>query len=86
MKRRQDVDPLLHILKSYTLTLQGPERGQVDSARFNLYVAFESEDAEKARQWARALRGALLVAPESEQRGLALDAVGEIEQAIEVPS
>ena len=84
MKSRAAVDPQLHALRSLSRSAEGRERTQLESARFNLYSAFERGDATEARQWARSLRMAVLVwqgNPAVKQ--FAFDALTEIDAAIE---
>jgi hypothetical protein len=81
VKTRQYVDAELHLLRSVAQAQPGQARQQIETARFNLYVAFESRDQDSARRWAAALRVAL--EPLGKSRELALDALGRIESAIE---
>lgn len=85
MRSRRDVDPELHILRSAVQRLEGKARHSVESARFNLFAAFESRDPNAARRWAKALRAALLALPdEAEQlRQLSMGALDDIERAID---
>jgi hypothetical protein len=91
VKSRRDVDPDLHVLRTAVGRAEGRERAAMESARFNLYTAFEQGSADEARRWARALRAGLLAwQPEDHGelavRTMALEALGAIEQAIEVQS
>lgn len=86
MTARAAVDPQLHTIRTCVQSFEGRERSQAESARFALFSAFERGDSAEARLWARALRVALLAANAREQLPLvtfALDALGEIDAAIE---
>jgi sigma54-dependent transcription regulator len=83
MKRREDIDPELHLLKSITNQTQDYKvRHQLEGARFNVFAAFEAGDDQRARQWLRALSAAIL-GLEGPARQLAEEALGEIQAAVE---
>lgn len=82
MRSRKEIDPELHILKSAGRLIEGRERQQFESARFNLFAAFEGQNAESAQRWARALAVDLTFIPEGESRRSAAAALAAIEQAI----
>lgn len=83
MRPRSDVDPELHTIRSVVSRADGRERQQLESARFNLYAAFESRDPAAARRWASALRAALLAyGGPPELQALGLRALDTIEPAI----
>lgn len=85
MKSRQSVDPELHILRSAVQRAEGRERQSLESARFHLFQAFETQDAESAKRWAAAMKAAILVWNDDSQgqlQKLALDALARIEKAI----
>jgi hypothetical protein len=91
MKRRSDVDPELHILRTLASLTEGRDRQALESARFNLYAAFEHSQPAEARRWAKAVRAALLLlnlegnrAGESARR-LGFDALDTIDRAIDSP-
>lgn len=83
MKPRSAIDPELHTLRSVVQRADGRERQQLESARFNLYAAFEGRDPDAARRWADAVRAALLAyeGPD-ELREIGLRALVAIEKAI----
>jgi len=87
MKSRAEVDPELHLLRSAVRIADGQSRQELESARFNLYSAFEHRDADDARRWAKALRTALLMLEcanqrDGEVREFALQALDTIERGI----
>lgn len=83
MRPRAEIDPELHTLRSVVSRADGRERQQIESARFNLYAAFEGRDAAAARRWASALRAALIAYEGPvELQALGLRALDTIEGAI----
>jgi len=83
MKKREDIDPQLHLLKSITNQIEDFKvRHQAEGARFNLFTAFETQDPVKARQWLRAMNAAILGLEEGPARKLAEDALVEIDEAL----
>lgn len=83
MRPRAGVDAELHVLRSVARRAEDSRsRQELESARYAVYAAFEVRDAETARRWCRALRAALGgIEPELRQAGL--EALSEIERAIE---
>lgn len=83
MRPRAEIDPELHTIRSVVSRADGRERQQIESARFNLYAAFEARDADAARRWAAALRAALIAyeGPD-ELREIGLGALATIEAAL----
>jgi len=85
MKSRESIDPELHIIRTCCKAAEGRERTELESARFNIFAAFESGDPEKAKRWIVALKAALLVWDDNrggELRGIAADALKRIEAAL----
>ncbi len=84
MKRREDIDPELHMLKSVIRgCTDGRERSELETARFNLFAAFEHRDAAVARRWARAMRAGLIATENTELRQLGTEALDAIVEAID---
>jgi hypothetical protein len=83
MRERKEVDPELHILRTLARRLaDARDRQAMESARYNLYEAFEGKDREGATRWARALRVAVLAIPELDLRRAGLEAMAVIEGAL----
>lgn len=83
MRPRAEIDPELHTIRSVVSRADGRERQQIESARFNLYAAFEARDAASAKRWAGALRAALIAYEgPPELQALGLGALDRIEAAI----
>lgn len=82
MRNRKDIDPELHILRSAIRSADGRERSELETARFQLYAAFEQRDPDAARRWSKALRAGLLVTDNARLRQLASEALDVIEKAI----
>lgn len=62
MRPRAEVDPELHLLRSAARLVQdGRARGEIETARFGMYAAFERQDSDDAARWLRACRVALLL-------------------------
>lgn len=85
MRPRREIDPELHLLRSIARSAKGSARlrREIESARFQIYNAFESRDADAARRWLRALRVAIQSADLGGQEADALAAIAEIEKAID---
>ncbi len=85
MRPRSDIDPHLHTIRSVILAASGQRQQQhAESARFNLFAAFEHRDPEAARNWAVACRAALLTLTVDQQaKDLALSSLTSIEAAID---
>ena len=86
MKTRREIDPELHILRSAVRAADGRDRQYIESARFNLYEAFDQGSEPDARRWAKALRAAIMACDDARLGPLktaALEALADIEQAIE---
>lgn len=83
MKSRADVDSQLHTLRS--VARAAGRSTDLETARFNLYAAFESQDAARARAWIIACRAAVLALPDErgDLRELGLDACDTLEEAID---
>lgn len=82
MRTREQVDAELHVLKSVIRgCTDGRERGEMETARFNLFAAFEQRDEDSARRWARAMRAALYVAKDERLRAIGTEALDAIEEA-----
>ena len=87
MKTKSYIDPELYLLRTVARTLDGRHRQEIESARFNLYAAFESRDPDTARRWASTLRVGILTMPsdttdERTVRSAALAALDTIDTAI----
>ena len=85
MKDRKDVDAELHTIRSAARGAADPAtRHQIETARFNLFAAFETHSAGEAARWCRALRASLLGAEfdDVRLRHMALDALDVIETAL----
>lgn len=80
---RSTVDPELHILRTLSRSLEGRDRSELESARWNVFAAFEARDQDKARRWTAALRTALLGYAEGEMREQGMAALDTIEEAID---
>jgi hypothetical protein len=84
MKTRAEIDPELYILRQVATAareLPGRAGREVETARFNLFQAFEIPNGGLAVRWARALRVAILAVeldPELKRQAfLALDHIDE---------
>lgn len=59
MRSRKDVDPELHLLRSVAKLVKGRAGHELESARFQLYSAFEAGDRELAQRWLTSFEVAL---------------------------
>jgi hypothetical protein len=87
MRSRSEIDPELHVLRSAVRALDGRERQELETARFNVFAAFEQRDPDAARRWVTAFRAGLLALRGDDRsdrlREMAGDALGRIETAID---
>jgi len=84
MDSRESIDPELHTLRSAIRgCADGRQKGELETARFQLYAAFESRDEDGARRWSRALRAGLLAVEHEELRSIGMEALSVIEDAID---
>lgn len=86
MKRRQEIDPELHTLRSIALLCDGRNRAQIETARFQIYAAFETSSPREAVRWLIACRIAIRAAAKQigASLGAAEHALGVIEEAIKI--
>lgn len=80
MESREEIDPELHLLRSIARSQQNHD---IESARFNVFAAFEHGNSTQARRWTGALRVAIVTAGlPAELERQALSAINRIEGAI----
>lgn len=82
MLTRSEIDPELHTIRTLARAADGKARQELESARFNLFAAFEARDAALASRWSQALRVALLVLDDPALRAAGLSALDAIDAAI----
>ena len=84
MESRLSIDPELHMLRSAARMCDGRTRQEIESARFNVFAAFQHCDAEGARRWLAALMLSVASATELDiVREEVRTAMARIAQAIE---
>lgn len=84
MDSRESIDPELHTLRSAIRgCTDGRQKGELETARFQIYVAFEGRDEDAARRWSKALRAGLLAVEHEELRSIGMDALQVINAAID---
>lgn len=85
MRKRQDVDPQLHVLRTFGRTLESRAATDFEYARFQVFDAFEHGDEVKAHKWLVALSAAVLAASDGSSRPdlvkMATNAIREIGEA-----
>jgi hypothetical protein len=67
MTLRERADPYLAALRAGARGIDGPQRAEVERARFSLYAALEGGDADLARAWLATLRTAVAALGEGER-------------------
>jgi hypothetical protein len=83
VKTRTEIDPELHVLRSVARHCEGRQGQELESARFNLFRAFEDRQPQVARRWAAAIRVAVLLIDNEQVREMGLLALRDIDVAIE---